>query len=392
MLTNVKIENYRGFKSYRMESLARVNLLIGKNNCGKTALLEGIQFLASGGDPAVLAEAAERRGELVFLGPEGIPGRPGAATANTVTALIGIPGRPGSRSTVDIAHFFHGHSMVPDNTLSFVGSNDYPSVTMFTRVSENGESGSGGSRSERASAPGVFLEITISGSGKSGGHSFRISPAGGVNLEVSRRSPRIMEGAPSVREPQSYFVGPDSLNSIELAFMWDEATRNRQEVGIADAMRVLDPDLESLHFLVGMFVSGYFPSRGGIVVGVRGHASTVPLGSMGDGMRRLMALASALAFTRGSCLFVDEIDTGLHYSAMPDMWKLVVSTAAASNTQVFATTHSWDCIEGLSQLCQDEPNLVNEVAVHKINPALPHSVPFSGESLVRMLKSDIDPR
>jgi predicted ATPase len=141
-----------------------------------------------------------------------------------------------------------------------------------------------------------------------------------------------------------------------------------------------------------MFVSGYFPSRGGIVVGVKGQESTLPLGSMGDGMRRLMALATALAFTRSGCLFVDEIDTGLHYSIMPDMWKLVVSRAVASNTQVFATTHSWDCIEGLSELCQTEPILEDEVAVHKVSPALPHSVPFSGASLVRMVKSDIDPR
>ncbi len=47
MLTRVEINNYRGFPSYRMEGLAQVNLLVGKNNSGKTALLEGIQFLAS---------------------------------------------------------------------------------------------------------------------------------------------------------------------------------------------------------------------------------------------------------------------------------------------------------------------------------------------------------
>ena len=97
-----------------------------------------------------------------------------------------------------------------------------------------------------------------------------------------------------------------------------------------------------------MFASGYFPARGGIVVGVKGQEGRLPIGSMGDGMRRLMALATSLAFTKDGCLFVDEIDTGLHYSIMADMWQLVVEKSVASNTQVFATTHSWDCIEGLS--------------------------------------------
>lgn len=65
MLTSVEITNYRGFKSYAMDGLRRVNLLVGKNNSGKTALLEGLQYFASGGDPAILAEIAERRGETV---------------------------------------------------------------------------------------------------------------------------------------------------------------------------------------------------------------------------------------------------------------------------------------------------------------------------------------
>jgi hypothetical protein len=113
---------------------------------------------------------------------------------------------------------------------------------------------------------------------------------------------------------------------------------------------------------------------------------------MGDGMHRLLALATSLAFTTEGSLFVDEIDTGLHYSVMPDMWNLVISKAIASSTQVFATTHSWDCLEGLSLLCQREPKLMSSVAVHKIDRQIPHSVAFSGESLVRMVKSDIDPR
>ena len=40
MLTQIKINNYRGFRSYRLDRMTAVNLLVGKNNGGKTALLE----------------------------------------------------------------------------------------------------------------------------------------------------------------------------------------------------------------------------------------------------------------------------------------------------------------------------------------------------------------
>src|SRR5947208_1271150 len=126
MLTRVEISNYRGFKSYKMEGLAQVNLLVGKNNGGKTALLEGIQFLTSGGDPAVLAEVAERRGEVIV-------------------------GRPDPSVSVDIAHFFHGHSLALDASFSFAGDNGYAPVSVKTFAQKNGRTDSGEPRAERTS-------------------------------------------------------------------------------------------------------------------------------------------------------------------------------------------------------------------------------------------------
>ena len=64
MLGHLKLCKYRGFESYELADLARVNLLVGKNNCGKTSILEAVHFLVSKGDPSVLVQAAQRRGEI----------------------------------------------------------------------------------------------------------------------------------------------------------------------------------------------------------------------------------------------------------------------------------------------------------------------------------------
>ena len=86
MLTGVDISNYRGFKSFRIEGLTRVNLLVGKNNSGKTALLEAVHLISSGGNPAVLADAAVRRGEV-------------------------ITAKDGRDTYADLTHFFYGHEL-----------------------------------------------------------------------------------------------------------------------------------------------------------------------------------------------------------------------------------------------------------------------------------------
>src|SRR2546423_161740 len=48
MLDSLSIKNFRLFRDLKVESLSRVNLIAGKNNTGKTALLEAVYLLFSG--------------------------------------------------------------------------------------------------------------------------------------------------------------------------------------------------------------------------------------------------------------------------------------------------------------------------------------------------------
>ncbi len=47
MLRSLVIDNFRAFEHFEMERLGRINLLVGKNNCGKTSVLEAIYLLAA---------------------------------------------------------------------------------------------------------------------------------------------------------------------------------------------------------------------------------------------------------------------------------------------------------------------------------------------------------
>ncbi|ARI79829.1 hypothetical protein C789_5087 [Microcystis aeruginosa FACHB-905 = DIANCHI905] len=60
-------------------------------------------------------------------------------------------------------------------------------------------------------------------------------------------------------------------------------------------------------------------------------------------------------------LLVDEIDSGLHFTVMTDMWKVVWEIAKKLNIQVFATTHSWDCWQSLGELITEEKITDNEI-------------------------------
>jgi AAA15 family ATPase/GTPase len=54
LLNSLHIKGFRGFTDFKVEGLGRVNLIIGRNNAGKTTLLEAIGLLQTDIDlPAI---------------------------------------------------------------------------------------------------------------------------------------------------------------------------------------------------------------------------------------------------------------------------------------------------------------------------------------------------
>lgn len=70
-------------------------------------------------------------------------------------------------------------------------------------------------------------------------------------------------------------------------------------------------------------------------------------------MQRMLGIALALVNAENGILLIDEIENGLHYSIQTDLWRLIFQVAQRLNIQVFATSHSWDCIESFQKAAQE---------------------------------------
>ena len=67
-------------------------------------------------------------------------------------------------------------------------------------------------------------------------------------------------------------------------------------------------------------------------------------------MTRLLHIVVALVNARNGLLLVDEFENGLHWSIQPKVWDIVFQLAERLNVQVFATTHSRDCVGSFNQV------------------------------------------
>lgn len=371
MLTSIRLEKYRGFDQYRVRGLARVNLLVGKNNCGKTSILEAVHLLASGGDPSVLAGIARQRGEMVFVGEECEPYRHNMHPV--------------------VSHFFHGHQFAADAYFAVRADDGLGEVTV--RVVDATSFEEQPRLFDEKPDLGLGLLIRFEGPDRPAGNRlppFPVTDEGVISQNVLRRYGRIpradREEATSVQ-----FIAPDSLQPSSMSEMWDRVLQEGRESEVIGPMTILEPDLVGIHFLSG--ASSYqYGSRAGILAALKGAQRRVPLGSYGDGMRRLLALSLSLIAAQGGVLLVDEIDTGLHYSVMGDMWRLTIEAARQANVQVFATTHSLDCVQGLAWLCENHPELKDEVSLQKIDCSLEEAVALDAERIVLAVNQGMEAR
>jgi predicted ATPase len=156
--------------------------------------------------------------------------------------------------------------------------------------------------------------------------------------------------------PQAQVIPATSLGQL-----WDGVVLQSGEERVIQCLRILVPVDR-----ITLIQNPAYAEQRIAIARVTGRAQPVPLRSLGDGVLRAFQLGLAIerSLKKGPTpedaldepmLLVDEFETGIHYSALPDVWRFVFHAARERGVQVFATTHSWDCIEAFQQAAAGEP-------------------------------------
>lgn len=74
----------------------------------------------------------------------------------------------------------------------------------------------------------------------------------------------------------------------------------------------------------------------------------MPLSELGDGMTHISNILIALVSAQNGVLLLDEIESGLHVTTLRTVWNSIFDIATRLHIQVFATTHSIDCIRAFT--------------------------------------------
>jgi AAA15 family ATPase/GTPase len=296
LLDSLEIRGYRCFEHLKIEKLGRVNLIVGKNNVGKTALLEALKIWAEIDN---IGKAKDVLDEILYLRNEKsiLPRTNTLSVADNFSYRHLLFDRPLTSNIADLLSFsvsVHNKFFLSENVKIKVRMSKYAAQLEIDNVTNNGQ----------------------------------------FHQEI-----------------KNFYCSTKGLDENLAVQIWDDILIQNEEDEAIRTIKIILEDIEDLDFI-------NYP-RGSEkrvpVVRVKGIKERVPLKSFGEGMTRLLGISLTLFYCKNGLLLFDEIENGLHYSVLPDVWKLIFKTAKDLNVQVFATTHSKDCIEAFAQAADNSP-------------------------------------
>ena len=181
------------------------------------------------------------------------------------------------------------------------------------------------------------------------------------------------------------FLGGDGPVRRRIATLWDSVVLTPDEARVVQVLQIIEPTLERIATVGREYDSEVF-------VKLTDSEGRFPIGSMGDGVRRLLILSLSLIRSAGGVLLVDEIDTGLHFSTMARMWEMVIETARELGVQVFATTHSLDCVRAIAALYERKHDTRDLVSLHRLERGAARTVSYSAEEIATAARQHMEIR
>ena len=309
MIRDVEIENFKCYKNLNLGGFSRVNVIVGDSGSGKTAFLEAL-FLALGCASDLAIRFRQMRGlDTAFTGP---PKRIeqslwqeyfyNNAWENPIK--IALHGDAPEARTVEIYRGGPGETILPFNKNEMVQATSNAPINISWINSE-------GKR-----------------------HSLSPSIAGANGFIF----PDTGEDLPGF----FYFSSQSPTSSAENASRFSDLSKEGKH------RKFISIFLKEYDWIsdLNVEVHGGTPA---IFATIKGSEHKLPVANVSAGINRLMGILLAISSQERGIILIDEIENGIYYTHIPSMWKTIISLADEFEAQIFVSTHSRECLQGLGK-------------------------------------------
>ena len=341
MYKSFRVKNFRCFKDLQINDLGRVNLIAGKNNVGKTALMEAIYIHSGNREPRTLLRVQPRTNyrasrEILMRDSD-------SDTANILTWKTAFRNFDSSNQIE-----FNGLLESPQLPLIEESAKQHVRIRILSDESDEfldvlHELGAEDYEVQRNAE---ILEISSDYSSIS---AFYLLLSGRVFSTKLRTKPLVTT---------EFLEAMKRTGSSSNAQRFSHLRRSNSTSLLVEALTVIEPRLEGLELLYDGYRTPIYANLG--------MSGLMPLTSLGEGMNRMTSLILAIIDDTVGVVFVDEIENGLHHNIHRAFWQAIGDLAEKHRVQVFATTHSLEMIRAAYEAFSEADEL-EEFRYHRLD-------------------------
>lgn len=315
MIRSIDVRNFRCFERLQIDDCRSINVIVGDNGSGKTALLEAL-FLALGTTTELALRYRQQRG------------------------LGGAFSGPSRRVEEAIwRDFFYKRDWSRTISVELTGDGPEARAVRIVRGSPQLSIAIGEEpeeQSERMTAPITF--------------EWRASD--GTKHEAT---PRVSQNG--VEFPGSdedlpdffFFAANQTLSSIENAGRFSELS---QAGRLSDFIQTFTEEYPWIRDLSLEVVAG-----APVIYATLDGKERLPLPNVSAGINRMVGIMLGISSRPRSVILVDEVENGIYYKHHVASWEALISFSSRYSSQLFVTTHSEECLRALAKAVKD-PKMV----------------------------------
>ena len=314
MYKSFRVKNFRCFKDLEINDLGRINLIAGKNNTGKTALMEAMYLLTGSYDARILL----RDHSLRWINLNRIEQSDSRNQLNWELLFRSLD----SRNTIEFSATPFVHSAKQENSAQVI-------QLSIDRVC-----------SDEFDHQAILNDL---------GYPYDVLPDDTDLLKLKsslNTTPWYLAmthgGIVRVRRTHSRYRYSQFLHSRKFESVRD-TERRFGRIQQAKKVPVLVETLKVIEDRMTDVRIDRDGARSFLIVDI-GLTNMIPMSVSGEGMNRLSDLILAMFEAQGGVIFIDEIENGIHHSVQCKVWQAIGKLARDLDIQVFATTHSLEMI------------------------------------------------
>lgn len=321
MIDSFTVRNFRSFREVQLSDCRRVNVVVGDNGSGKTALLEAL-FLAAGVTP-----------ELVL--------RTRGWRSGTQAQVQGTPEDIHDSLWGDLFHKFQTTKPAFVKLEGKGTENRSVTVTLNKKGQVRIVPPSRKKPHERAKpVPIPFTPIQF---------RWSIQNYGDVIIEPSLQDGKLfIQDSPADPIKAAFYPANQTPSSAETATRFSLLSQSFHEQEFVESIGDIFPTIRNLSLETTAGSATIFAA-------VEGLPRKIPLSLASGGMSKLVAILLGITDQSGGIVLIDELENGFYFRHLAKVWSALLDFARRYDCQLFVSTHSAECLDAAAALAKENP-------------------------------------